>query len=387
MIIDCHAHIFPYLGGASGFDSAETHLMYLQQEIGRNPHTAVRRIKDSSIVTDTSLWQMWDQQVRGFGGAHDVNFRVGRFGRFEWTKDGVDYYVHAYAPSLQEMTASAEFMLAQMDWAGVDIAVLQNSWLYGRLNGYFAQANKKHPHRFAGQVQVEEVECDKQSQIEELRRAVLDLGLTGGVFFTDKRFGDRGHQDHIYDEKFYPFWEEVKDLGIPVSWDLGPVPDPEHPHKTVYERYLDQMLRFNNLMDTFPEIPSVLVHGVLLTVFGDKDNVIVPDEIWEIWSKPNVHLEILFPIQVSYPRPGASQWDYPYAQTRAIIKELYEKLGPEKLLWGSDMPNVERNCTYKQARDYLVRYCDFIPPGHMDLIVGGNAARLLKLSPQDNKGT
>jgi hypothetical protein len=44
------------------------------------------------------------------------------------------------------------------------------------------------------------------------------------------------------------------------------------------------------------------------------------------------------------------------------------------------MPNVERNCTYKQSLDYLVRYCDFITPNDMDLITGGNAVRLLKLN-------
>jgi predicted TIM-barrel fold metal-dependent hydrolase len=140
------------------------------------------------------------------------------------------------------------------------------------------------------------------------------------------------------------------------------------------------MRRLDNWLRRFPEIPVVLVHGVQLTVFTVKDHFItIPDEIWTIWRKPNVHLEILFPIQVSYPRPGASQWDYPYPQVRPMIKELYEKLGAEKLLWGSDMPNVERNCTYRQSLDYLLRYCTFIAPNDMDLIIGGNAARLLKL--------
>jgi predicted TIM-barrel fold metal-dependent hydrolase len=121
------------------------------------------------------------------------------------------------------------------------------------------------------------------------------------------------------------------------------------------------------------------VHGILLTVFGIGDEIVIPEEIWNIWKKPNIHIEILFPIQVSYPRPGASVWDYPYPQARLAIKELYKRLGTEKLIWGSDMPNVERNCTYKQSLDYLTQYCDFIPSKHMDLIIGGNAARLLKL--------
>ena len=33
MIIDSHAHVFPYLGGASGYDSIKTHMRYLQRHL------------------------------------------------------------------------------------------------------------------------------------------------------------------------------------------------------------------------------------------------------------------------------------------------------------------------------------------------------------------
>ncbi len=53
-------------------------------------------------------------------------------------------------------------------------------------------------------------------------------------------------------------------------------------------------------------------------------------------------------------------------------------VGPEipRYAWASDMPNVERHCTYKQSLDYLRLYCDFIPPGDMAKICGDNLARL-----------
>ena len=81
-------------------------------------------------------------------------------------------------------------------------------------------------------------------------------------------------------------------------------------------------------------------------------------------------LELLFPLLY-----GAS-WDYPYAEARPIILALYEKLGASKLLWGSDMTNVERSCTYCQSLTYLTRACDFIPAGDLDRIVGTNANEL-----------
>jgi len=80
-----------------------------------------------------------------------------------------------------------------------------------------------------------------------------------------------------------------------------------------------------------------------------------------------VTLELLFPLLY-----GAT-WDYPYAESQPLIRELYETFGASKLLWGSDMPNVERSCTYRQTLTYLTRHCDFITPADLDRIVGGNA--------------
>ena len=69
-------------------------------------------------------------------------------------------------------------------------------------------------------------------------------------------------------------------------------------------------------------------------------------------------------------------WEYPYVEAQPIIREYYERLGPDRLAWASDMPNVERHCTYRQSLDYLRLHCDFIPPDDMAKICGGNIARL-----------
>jgi hypothetical protein len=45
------------------------------------------------------------------------------------------------------------------------------------------------------------------------------------------------------------------------------------------------------------------------------------------------------------------------------------------------MPNVQRYCTYPQSLDYLRDHCsDIVPPREMDLILGGNAARLFGIA-------
>jgi len=98
--------------------------------------------------------------------------------------------------------------------------------------------------------------------------------------------------------------------------------------------------------------------------------VSVPPEAWKILSAPNVMFEVVLPIF-----QGAI-YEYPFVETHPIVREYYERFGPDRLAWGSDMPNVERHCTYKQSLDYLRFHCDFIPPDEMAKICGGNVARM-----------
>jgi predicted TIM-barrel fold metal-dependent hydrolase len=379
LIVDIHAHIFPNLNGACGFDSVETHRMYLQRFTAATPAQSVRRVSDGRVVEDPTKSQVWDPNNPSPKGALPVDFRVGKFGRLVWTRDGEDYYIHLYAPNLQIVESSPEFMLAQMDYAGVSRIVLQNAWLYGQLNDYFAEAVHRYPDRFIGTVQVNEAKAFEAPQIEELRRGVERLGLKA-LYFANARFFETGFQ-HSYEDPIYdPFWEEVQSLGIPVFWDLTAVQMAGSPAGSPYERFLDQMRRFNTWMEKFPRVPSILVHGVPLRYIREGDGFRpIPDEVWATWARPQIFVEMLFPMQVSHPTAGGKTLDYPYRELHPLIEDVYQKLGPEKLVWGSDLPNTERNCTYKQSRSYLTEYCDFIPAAHMDLIVGGNASRLFNL--------
>ena len=67
------------------------------------------------------------------------------------------------------------------------------------------------------------------------------------------------------------------------------------------------------------------------------------------------------------------------SEANELVKQQYEELGGNKLCWGSDMPNVERNCTYRQCLTHLTKHCDFIKPSDMELILGGNIARIMKI--------
>src|ERR671917_2013569 len=170
MIVDGHAHAFPYLGDASGFPSAADHVRALQRHFTTHPQGG-RRVSDNQVATEPTLW---DGVTPGFEGLLDVNFRVGRFGRFEWEKDGVAYYIQWLPPHLENNEARPERMLAQMQYVGVDRAMLQRGRMYGFIDEYIADIVRRYPDKLRGCLTVEESQLEQPGQIEHLRRCVLE---------------------------------------------------------------------------------------------------------------------------------------------------------------------------------------------------------------------
>ena len=111
-VVDSHAHIFPYLGDASGFATESEHRQFQQLYMATHGEP-VRRLSDHREVTQQTLH---DGRLTDPSSLYAVNFRVGRFGRFEWTANGTDLYLQFFPPTLQAMDSPAEFMPSR--WRG-----------------------------------------------------------------------------------------------------------------------------------------------------------------------------------------------------------------------------------------------------------------------------
>jgi predicted TIM-barrel fold metal-dependent hydrolase len=353
MIIDVHAHAFPFVGDKGMYRSVEEHLRYMQLNMTLHPQGA-RRFRDNALVTEPTLW---NGKTLSLGGLLDVGFRVGRLGRFEWEKDGEAYYIQFFPPTLDNMVASPERMLAQMRYVDVDRAVLQFAKLYGITYEYMSEVVHNWPDKFRCCTAVNERKADKQEQIDALRRSVLNLGMTA-LYFSAPNDGR-----YLDDESYIPFWEEVQALGIPVIWDIR-----SGARRWDHGFYMEQVARLHQHLRRFPKIQNILSHGMPVNAFDKTGNM--PDDLWSMLREPNITVELLIPLLYG------AQWEYPYVEAQPMIRQLYERLGPTKLIWGADMPNVERSCTYRQSLDYLRKHCTFISQADIDMILGTNADRL-----------
>ena len=117
-----------------------------------------------------------------------------------------------------------------------------------------------------------------------------------------------------------------------------------------------------------------ITHGFPYRSFLDGDRIRLPDAIWEPFRNPNLSIEVSFPVRVG------DIFDYPYHEVAPTIQEMVEHIGADHLLWGTDMPFQNRHCTYRQSRDHIEKYCDFLSEQDLGLIMGGTAARLLNIS-------
>ena len=343
-IVDGHGHIFPPLAGPSGFPSVERHLLHLQRAMHVHGNQPYRRLRDHAVVAQRDLWAGDDPSEAGR--ATDVGFRVGRFGRLEWEKGGEDYYVQFLPPHLHDLHAPPDAMIAEMDYAGIGTMVLQNDHIYGNLAEYFADAVRRWPGRYIGLAQVDEAVAFRDEELEALEHQVRRLGMQG-LYFTMTGFFRNGYRALCDAPVFDPFWRTVSRLALPVFW--------VHSATSPAGDYRDEMGRLRRIMDRHPGIRHVLVHGVPTGLYADEtDRILWPEEVADVLDRYPVWTEVLYPIA------WAGRTSYPYVRAQQHFRQLYDRFGSGKLIWGSDMPNVGRYCTYRQALTYLWDHAEFL---------------------------
>ncbi len=360
-LLDNHVHLFPPMRTAAGYQSAEEHLAVLQYAFAFSSHPA-RRVDDGTYAPPATLWD-WS---RGWpNGRIGAGFRIGAFGRVEWELDGVRYYRQYQSPLLHDMAAPANLVVAMMDAAGIDVAVLQNDRNYGRLNDEIADAVRRFPGRFIGLAQVDEGHGWRADQLDEIERCTA-LGLRG-LYFKLQGLSTSNYQGNPFGPRYEPLWDAIARQGWPVYWDITPVPTPGA------DNYLRQLRGWVEWVERHPHIRSVLPNGLNTQVFAADGRVQLPDWLVAPLVEHNVLVELSLPIR------WGGQWDYPFLELRQILDMHLERFGPTRLVWGSDAPNVERFCTYRQTVTHLTEQWPDASNADLRLIMGGNVEHLFGL--------
>ena len=187
-----------------------------------------------------------------------------------------------------------------------------------------------------------------------------ELGLRG-LYFANRAYYKCGYRVSFDDPRFDGLWDVIERLGIPVFWELSPVPSGGD------APIAGEIARLLRWADRHPSIRCVYTHGLAPELLAGE----LAEPVGELLRREQFLIEVLYPIH------WGREHEYPYPELHPTIRTLYRRAGAERLIWGSDMPNLERNCTYRQGLDYLRRSLEGFASAHeVDRILGGNVVDL-----------
>ena len=375
MIYDGHAYCFPDLTKDGGFADPEQFKRHVQVSMAGHFQPVWRKRDrapgDNSGLADPNI--PWS-----FDGLRDSQFRLAGHGRMEWTAGGEDYVKQYFPPSIVDMSYPAANLVAEMDYAGVDMALLHRTTYLGIGNDFIADCVRLFPDRLQGLAHVEEwlVQPETDASIKKLARAVTEQGLSGLQFLPDFMllYGQSADWDG---PGLCPFWDALANLNIPLFL----TPSTSYSSRAMSggspaEAVVGQLRKIRGWMERYPDNKVVLTHGLSWRMFVGENSLVIPEEVLDAVpsDNPNFYVQLLFPVLLG------GIWDYPMLQVRPTMEKLVERIGVDRLLWGTDMPILMRFWTYKQSLDHM-RICgDFLNADQVDQIVGGNMARLMGVS-------
>lgn len=368
MIMDSHVYCFPPLDSKAGYDSVEEHLQWVQAAHASH-HQPAMRIRDRSPSSSDVLAP---NGTRRLDLLPDVNFRVNKpRGRVVWNYEGEEHTKYFLPPNLRDGEYTPFSMACEMDYAGVDMALIHTDPMLGRDVGFLAECVERFPDRFMCMAPIDEwllpLETDKV--IADVTSAVNNKSLHAIKFNT---LTYTVSDDAWDDESYWPFWDVVTELGVPIFFTLGTGPrSSTHSNVVALEGYVNELLILLRWMERYPDTVCSLTHGFPWRLLLDGNRIVIPEDVWKPFQNPNCNLEVCFPVRLG------DLFDFPFREVWPSLEEMVNRIGAGHLLWGSDMPFQNRFCTYTQSREWIEKYCGFLTAVELNMIMGGTAARIL----------
>ncbi|MDD5017155.1 MAG: amidohydrolase family protein [Eubacteriales bacterium] len=262
-------------------------------------------------------------------------------------------------PSFVDNRVSAEILLGYMDDNCVDKAVILQNPCYGDQKEYVSACLKKYPDRFLATMgKVDPREINRVVSVIDM--LVHEYSCSGiKIEIPDVPF--------IIDAPEYDFmWKKIMNENLMVVLDLG-FGDGE------YDWNID---RLTNLLHRYPDIRMRLPHLGICRLW-DLNQKYPYQELQKVLALFKINKNNLY-LDFSAMQFFDLNDEYPDERNQDIIKTVYETIGSEKLLWGSDFPTVLKLRTIKQCIEFITKQCSFLSIDDMENILSRNVIRELK---------
>ena len=240
---------------------------------------------------------------------------------------------------------SAEEMLAEMDAAGVDRAVIvPPSWI-GSNNATALEAAAKYPARYAVMGRFDPQAADARAQLG----GWLSQPHMLGIRIT---FNLPIYVSWLEDGSLDWFWAACERLNIPLMVLLSGMLDKA---AAIAQRHPGLTLIIDHMGRTSGSFGAA--------AFADLDDLLA------LARHPNVRVK-------TTSAPSYSEQPYPFRDIHPYLRRIYDAFGPRRLLWGSDITRLRG--TYRECLALFQEGLDFLSTDDKEWILGKTGAEVLR---------
>ena len=259
-------------------------------------------------------------------------------------------------PYLLDGRNPCETMMAFMDAAGVQAAVVTQEYLDGNQNAYLADVAKRYPDRFYVHGLLEFRTPD---ELADEFAEVTDAYDFKAIKLPSCYLAEADPRIAITDSRIMAIFEKMEKQKMLLAIDL--------------DSGASQVEEMREAARAFPKLTITLGHFAMANR---------PD--WHVQlalaNEPNVYVE-----------SGGITWLFreegpPFPGAQRAFEEALQRVGADKLMWGSDYPRTLCDFTYEQTLDFLIDGCKSLSDADRRALLGENAARVFGFqTPEQEK--
>lgn len=264
-------------------------------------------------------------------------------------------------PPLNKKTEhTPEMLVAHMDWAGVDRAMLLQGPFYGVCNQYVNAAVQAHPDRLMGAVFFDPWEDGGPDELHALVDAAAFVALK--IEFTVPSGLCGLHPGaRLDDPKIAWLFDELERRELIWAIDLGGIED---------ESYQTEAVR--NIAESHPALRIVIPH------LGQPSAKAIADKtLWRRWQQ-QIDLALLANVWhdcAALPHKFAEE-GFPFKSAHRVLCEAFDRVGAGRIMWGTDIPGLFQVATYPQLVELGRLHSEFLSPADQLEFLGQTAMRV-----------
>lgn len=136
-----------------------------------------------------------------------------------------------------------------------------------------------------------------------------------------------------------------------------------------------QAKEVGEMAQRYPGLQILVDHTAIRRMAGHPQRYAFWDDVLKVAELPNIWMKVSY-----FPEAAPDTERYPFPTSLEKFKQLYDHVGAERMIWGSNFPPVKRACSYKESVEFIKDACTFLSGADRKVIFATNFLRYMKVA-------